>query len=270
MAIVAVHSERGAGFGPNQDGACAMVAQTPRGCVSLVAVCDGVGGLDAGELASATVIRRLVSWFSEELPQRMEEASADESPWFATVEGDWRQLIAQANFDLRAYGKQFGCVLGTTFSGVLCMGGRFLAGHVGDCRILQVGCSGVTQISEDQTLLALKLSTGQISSVREACPGDAHTILQAIGAQSSVRPRFYRGKLAVGDRLVLCCDGAWRRLGNEHIATVFRRVGSCAEEELRDACKAVASQAMDRGETDNITIGCWADDEHDSCGDDAS
>ena len=257
---IAACSERGTGYGPNQDATCAMMAKTSEGSAALVVVCDGVGGLESGERASATVVSRFVQWFAEGFPASLARASLPDDPRLGFVERDWRSIIAQANADLRVYGKNEGSVLGTTFSGVLCMGKRYLAGHVGDCRILKVGEDDVAQISDDQTLLALKLSTGRISSVREACPGDANTILQAIGAQSSVCPRFYCGDVLPGEKLALCCDGAWRTLGNQGVAAAFREQRNSSDERLLDACHTVVRRAMERGETDNITVGCVAVD----------
>lgn len=237
-----------------------MAAKTRIGEVAMAVVCDGVGGLEAGEIASASVVRRFERWFAEELPAKVSYAALDGDPRLSAIESDWRALLARLNSDIRTYGKEVGSLLGTTFSGVFAAPGRFMAGHVGDCRILKIGLGDVDQVSEDQTLLALKLRTGEITSAREACPGDANTILQAVGAQEFVRPLYYRGDLGSDDLLVVCCDGAWRRLGNEAIARTMRQVDPRDEERLAGACRAVTERAIELGETDNITVACLLGD----------
>ena len=269
MAHVAACSERGVGDGANQDATCVMAAKTRIGEVAMAVVCDGVGGLEAGELASATVVKRFESWFAQELPAKVSYAALDADPRLNTIENDWRAMLARLNADIRAYGKSTGCLLGTTFSGIFVACGRYVAGHVGDCRILRVGSKDVEQISEDQTLLALKLRTGEITSARDACPGDANTILQAVGSQKTVRPRYYRGTVTPDDLLAVVCDGAWRKLENDGIARILRKADPCNEEQLANACRAVAKRAIERGETDNITVSCIRGDLEGACGGDA-
>ena len=96
MAYAATCSDKGVTHRTNQDAVCVQVADTRLGEVAMVVVCDGVGGLDAGELASASVVGRLMRWFREELPAKVSYAAMGDDPALV-VEHDWRVMLARLN-----------------------------------------------------------------------------------------------------------------------------------------------------------------------------
>lgn len=256
MAYTATCSDRGAMHRTNQDALCVQVADTRLGEVAMIVVCDGVGGLAEGELASATVVNRFVQWFQHELPAKVSYAAMEDDPDLAVVEGDWRVLLARLNAELFAYGEERAHMLGTTISALLAMRRRFLAMHVGDGRILKLRRGLVEQVSEDQTLLALKLRNGELLRAEDALPGDANTILQAVGTQERLDPLFYRGDLCADELMIACTDGAWRKATNEGICQIFRSLDFTDEAELERGCRELVGRDIELGETDNITVAC--------------
>lgn len=222
----------------------------------MVVVCDGVGGLTEGEFASATVVNRFVRWFQDELPAKVSYAAMEDDSDLAVVEGDWRVLLARLNAELFAYGEERAHMLGTTISALLAMRKRFLAVHVGDGRILKLHRGLVEQVSEDQTLLALKLRNGELLRAEDALPGDANTILQAVGAQERLDPLFYRDDLRDDELMIICTDGAWRKATNDGICRIFRGIDFTDETELERGCRELVSHDIGLGETDNISVAC--------------
>ena len=111
-------------------------------------------------------------------------------------------------------------------------------------------------MSEDQTLLALKLGRGELECEDDALPGDANTILQAIGSQRHLDPLFYRGDLASDELVIVCTDGAWRKATNVGIQRLFRTCTPDDEGQLERACRDLVRLDIARGETDNITVAC--------------
>ena len=124
MAHAATCSHRGTRYRTNQDAACVLAADTCRGELAMAIVCDGVGGLASGELASATVTERFCRWFEHRLPLFLQEDAYRDKDGLSGVEDEWRALLLRINADLVAYGKRHGCMLGTTFSGVFAAPGR--------------------------------------------------------------------------------------------------------------------------------------------------
>ena len=98
--------------------------------VLLAAICDGMGGLSKGELASATVIRAFAKWFDEELPYELENVDLQ------VIGAKWALLLKELNAQILEYSRENEIAgVGTTFSGILFVGGQYVIGHVGDTRV---------------------------------------------------------------------------------------------------------------------------------------
>ena len=111
----------------NQDSVLIKHASTEVGEVLLAVVCDGMGGLEKGELASATVIRAFSKWFDEELP--FELSAVD----MQVIGAKWSLLLKELNVQIMEYSKAHRIDgVGTTFSGILFVDGQYVIGHVGD------------------------------------------------------------------------------------------------------------------------------------------
>lgn len=97
----------------NQDALCIEKALMGKDEVLLTVVCDGMGGLAKGELASATVINRFLEWFERELPLMINDLSLER------IMNAWSNIIQDLNQKLWNYGKENFTQLGTTLTAVL-------------------------------------------------------------------------------------------------------------------------------------------------------
>lgn len=97
----------------NQDSLCIKKAKTSIGEVVLAVICDGMGGLSKGELASATVVRSFSEWFVRGLPAIIGQQN------LGLVPTQWESLIKEQNQKLWEYGKMHGVELGTTLTAML-------------------------------------------------------------------------------------------------------------------------------------------------------
>ena len=88
----------------NQDSYLIKVASPPVGDVALVAVADGMGGLECGELASAAVINMLSDWFDNKLPVALEAMESSVGGFENFVDGQWGGLVQDMNMALIRYG----------------------------------------------------------------------------------------------------------------------------------------------------------------------
>ena len=256
MAYAAACTDKGARRKTNQDACCIQVANTAFGEVVLAVVCDGVGGLAGGELASGSVVYRFVQWFNDELPAHIRSMGPRGVFDFDMVEVEWNALLANLNDAILAYGQTRNMRLGTTFTGVLICGGYYVVGHVGDCRMYHIMPDGVRQVTEDQTLLAKKLAEGELTPEEAPSFRQGHVILQSVGTEALLRPVFYQGTCEPDDLFVLCCDGAYTRAEDVGIATFFEQVDHRDEDALAQACRNVLQFDLDHGEKDNLTVAC--------------
>ena len=138
----------------NQDSVLVKHASYDKKEVLLAIVCDGMGGLSKGELASATVIREFSKWFDELLPYELEELDLN------VVGGKWTVLLKNLNSKILEYSKKNNSSMGTTFTGVLFAEDKYLIVHVGDTRVYQID-SKMNQMTTDQTFVAREISSGR-------------------------------------------------------------------------------------------------------------
>lgn len=258
MAVLAARTDKGPRKQTNEDACCAIAADTKFGEVLMAIVCDGVGGLARGELASSTVIDRFVEWFETELPTLIEGMVDTGAFQFSTVRFIWEALLQNTNELIQSYGTSTRSSFGTTFTGVIVCQGHYLVGHVGDCRLYQVGPRSFRQVTEDQTLLATKLASGEITPEEAQNFAQKNVIMQSVGTERVLKPAFYEGTIANDDMMVMLCDGAYRRVGGEGIRRNFQGIDYLSELAMGEACDRVIQECLDKGEIDNLTVVCFS------------
>lgn len=145
----------------NQDSLLIKHAIYCGGEVMLAVICDGMGGLSKGELASATVIKEFSKWFEEELPYELEKLDMN------VIGEKWSLLLKELNIRIIEYGQLNHISLGTTFTGILMVNDKYVIGHVGDTRVYFIG-NGMMQLTEDQTFVAREIKKGTMTPEQAA------------------------------------------------------------------------------------------------------
>lgn len=257
MAHLALVCDKGAVRSVNQDACCVLAATSMAGEIVMAVVCDGVGGLSGGEVASSTVVRGFVNWFECELPGLIQ--GLVRSGTVATIESAWQGLLCNLNDVMLQNGTRTESLMGTTFTGMLVCGGSYLVGHVGDCRAYIVRGAAITQITEDQTLMARMIASGKLKHDAQKGFECKNVILQSVGTQKTLMPAFYTGNVCPHDICVLCSDGAYKMAGESGLLDVFARADVHSEQGLRKACGDVLARDLLAGERDNLTIVCFSD-----------
>lgn len=272
MYRMASYATSGVRMESAQDSHCLMVADTAYGEIALAVICDGVGGLREGELASSHVVKRFSEWFERDFPRYALANLKDGRIGLSNLKISWGSLLAAVNDEIRLYGADREFRLGTTFSGLLLCQGRYFFGHVGDCRIYQVSSGSAQVLTHDQTFVAREVAEGRLSPDDATQHPRRNVLLQAVGAQREINPEFGEGDY-YGDALfVLCCDGFYRDLGDKRIREAFSKLMYAGEPEMARACEALSKESIASGSTDNVTVLClcnadlaaprrWADEE---------
>jgi serine/threonine protein phosphatase PrpC len=198
----------------------------------LYAVADGMGGHRAGEVASATAIESLQGAYQAgaALDEAVGEANA---AVFAK---------ASANVDMRG--------MGTTLTAVALRDGRTaLLGHVGDSRAYLMRDGGVTQVTDDHSLVEQLVREGRLSPEEALHHPQRAIITRALGVDPDVEVDTYRVDLRPGDRIVLCSDGLTNMVADDSIAAVLR-----GQSDPQQAAERLVDMANDAGGDDNITV----------------
>lgn len=245
--ITAYASDIGIRKETNQDAILIKKARTNQGEILLAVICDGMGGLEKGEVASKEVIGRFAKWFHEELPQMLYEGMREEK-----LQKKWKDIVVEENKKLGEFGRKYNVNLGTTLTALLIIEETYYVVHVGDSRIYELSDT-LYQITEDQTLVAKEIAAGRLTEEQAQTDPRRSILLQCIGASQIVEPVFYRGKIKEDATYLLCSDGL------RHMCTPLEMWNSFCTEANPDE-KAMKSNILEfieilkrRQEKDNIS-----------------
>ncbi|MCR4691223.1 MAG: serine/threonine-protein phosphatase [Lachnospiraceae bacterium] len=232
----------------NQDGLLIKTARAKEKDVAFLCVCDGMGGLSDGEMASTCVICAMSDWFDKSLPGLMGSENFEED-----VKRDLSRVVESANSRLNAYGIRHNIQLGTTCTAVLVVEDEYIGIHVGDTRLYEI-MNSVQQITEDQTVLAREIALGRVSTQDAKNDSRASILLQCIGAAGQVQPAFVKNKISRGSMLMLCSDGFRNKVDEFEMFEGFRPKYMTDPRTMEKQCEYFTELAKQRGERDNITV----------------
>lgn len=231
----------------NQDSVLIKHAKVDNTEVLLAVVCDGMGGLSKGELASATVIRAFAKWFDEELPYELENVDLQ------IIGAKWSLLLKELNARILEYSKENGIEgVGTTFSGILFIDAKYVIGHVGDTRVYHIGAS-VTQLTTDQTFVAREISRGTMTAEQAKTDKRRNLLLQCIGASKSVEPQIICGTVEKG-AYMLCSDGFRHEISESEMYESLNPINFMNKNAMHNNAKYLIEQVKSRQERDNISV----------------
>lgn len=245
--IATADTDIGIAKATNQDSVLIKHASTDVGEVLMAIICDGMGGLSKGELASATVIRAFNKWFDEELPKELEHADLN------VIGSKWSLMLKDLNVKIAEYSKGHGGdSMGTTFTGILFVGQHYVIVHVGDTRVYQIG-STLKQLTEDQTFIAREIKRGTLTPEQAKTDKRRNMLLQCVGASRVVEPEVICGKTEQG-AYMLCSDGFRHVISPAEIYESFNPINLMNKAAMHNNAKYLIEQAKTRMEKDNISV----------------
>lgn len=229
----------------NQDSLLIKHAITQKGEIMMAIICDGMGGLAKGELASAEVIRAFSNWFDLELPKEL--AVFD----LKVIARKWELMLKDLNMKILAYGKQRNITLGTTFTGILFIDKDYMIVHVGDTRVYELG-HDIKQLTEDHTVIAKELKQGRITEEQAKYHRSRNILLQCIGASKVVVPQIIF-KETKAPLYLLCSDGFRHKINEDEIVQALQPIKNMDKNAMTMQIKSLIHQVKVRGEKDNIS-----------------
>lgn len=201
----------------NQDSLTVKVAGTAHGEAAIAVICDGMGGLEQGEVASTIVVRAFEQWFLRDFPALLHVGLEA-----ARLEKIWNQIICGCSQRIADYSGKQQMNMGTTLTALLLAGGSYYIAHVGDCRVYRMN-EGISQLTTDQTYVAREVALGHMTQEQAKNDSRRNVLLQCIGSigsigkERAVEPEFLSGRVASGDSFLLCSDGFWHGLSDREL-----------------------------------------------------
>jgi protein phosphatase len=209
---------------------------TPFARPPIFVVADGMGGAQAGEVASKTAAET----FQGELPQAPPEQLLRE-----TIEAANRKVHERAKSDPALSG------MGTTMTAAIVDAGaeEVAIGHVGDSRAYRLRRGKLERLTRDHSLVEEMRRKGQITDEQAEDHPQRSIITRALGPEPEVEVDVQTVPALDGDVFLLCSDGLTTMLDDEHIARLLTRATS-----MESAARALVDEANRAGGRDNITV----------------
>lgn len=246
---IALHTDVGISKDTNQDSLCIKQAQTDKGNILLAVVCDGMGGLEKGEVASATIIKAFSTWFENELPLQLAQDNCVEE-----VRYRWDRIVKEQNQIIGEYGRNHHTQLGSTLTALLIFeDGKYLIGHVGDSRAYKVTDTSIETLTLDQTVVANDVRNGRLTQEEAERDPRRNVLLQCIGASRIVEPDFIEGVVQANECYMLCSDGFRHVISSAEINEAFAPSNNKDESAMKANIVKLIELNKEREETDNIS-----------------
>ncbi|MGN0437203.1 MAG: PP2C family protein-serine/threonine phosphatase [Lachnospiraceae bacterium] len=233
----------------NQDSLSVKVVNTPRGKSAFAIVCDGMGGLEQGELASKEVVIAFNNWFATDFARMVAKDSFRKDLLFE----QWQGVVESLNDRISSYASGQDMMMGTTVVVILIYNDSYYVCHVGDSRIYKLD-SELCQLTLDQSVVAQEVRMGRLTEEEAKVDPRRSVLLQCIGASMVIEPQYESGLIKEDTVFLLCSDGFVHFIDNHEIQANFSpgRIHDKDHGEL--VCEHWINTVTSRGEKDNITV----------------
>ena len=227
--LTGVYWCRGCRARDNQDSVVLLQALTARGRVLLAAVCDGMGGLAQGEIASGYVTERLQEWFYESVLYAVRK----KKPYWV-IRRSLDRLTFHMQQQLQQYARQEENDLGTTMTVLVIWERTYLIWHLGDSRLYRLRGRHMERVTRDHIRRREQLT-------------------KCVGSFGYYVPDHHMGVLRQGEGILLCSDGFRHCVTGEELQEVLSPQQMQEEAQIDRRLLEIGEACMKRGEQDNLS-----------------
>lgn len=246
--IISATTDIGLTKNTNQDSYSARVFTTNQGKMVLAILCDGMGGLAKGEVASASLVNAFNKWAEQRLPLLSQNAIRDED-----IAQEWTKLAKDFNLKIKAYGNQCGVSMGTTLTAILITETRYYLINIGDTRAYEID-ENVKVLTKDQTLVAREVELGNLTPEQAEIDPRRSVLLQCVGASDDVCPDIFVGETKLNAVYMLCSDGFRHEITENEIYQYLNPNVMLDADGMKRNMDSLIEINKQRQERDNITV----------------
>lgn len=226
----------------NEDAYVALLPpNTPEGVDALLAVADGMGGHQAGEVASNIAVQVIANQFSVKSTTLVPDGDK--------YEGLLRSIVEQANTEILSQGTGEAKGMGTTLTVILIANGYLYYGHVGDSRAYVFRSGNLRAITKDHSWVAEEVRAGRLTEKEAANHPRRNMITRALGSEPSVVVDTGSFRLLPKDQVLLSSDGLHGIINDADIVNVLKK-----HKNPKSATAKLVEAANSYGGPDNITV----------------
>ncbi len=215
----------------------------PDSDLKLFIIADGMGGHNAGEVASKIAIDSIKAFLTKNLGQ-----SGNTSEDF--IQSTLKEAIVHANrlIYLKSLEEEKYKGMGTTLTVMLVLSKIFI-GHVGDSRAYLLKDNKAFQITQDHSLVAELVRNGSITESEAKIHPQRNIITRALGTEENIIVDLYTLDIEKNNIIILCTDGLSNLVNMDEVKEIVE-----GSKSVEDGCQNLISLANERGGYDNITV----------------
>lgn len=237
--LISAKTDVGLKRASNQD--CFDFAKFENGTVAWAVVCDGMGGMAAGNVASAEAARVIANSLNNNLTPKSSPSSIN-NLLKSSIESANAAIYDMALNDENLRG------MGTTIVVVVVVKGVAYFAHVGDSRAYICSCNELSQITTDHSVVQTMVDNGQITADEAKNHPNKNIITRALGIAPYIDVDFAEKELNENDIIILCSDGLTNCVDDELIAF------SASDNDFATLADRLVDLANKNGGNDNITV----------------
>ncbi|PKM73887.1 MAG: serine/threonine-protein phosphatase [Firmicutes bacterium HGW-Firmicutes-16] len=225
----------------NQD--CVRYYQNVTPSFAVLVLCDGMGGANAGKIASEIALSSFITEISEHLSDKKRKESIAAAARLASAEAN-EQVFKRASTDKTCEG------MGTTLVAAIVKGKESCIVNVGDSRAYLISEGAITQVTRDHSFVEEMVGKGAITREQARNHPRKNIITRALGVDKIVVCDTFAPEFKKNDLLLLCSDGLSNTLSDSEILEIVN-----SKKDLPDLGKELLDMALSRGAPDNVTVG---------------
>lgn len=248
--LISADSDVGTTKETNQDSLSVRLYNTEAGRMVFAVLCDGMGGLSCGELASSTVVKAFLDWSETELPLLAAHGIQDH-----ILRDQWGKIIEVESRRIMDYGQRqrLNLGLGTTALVLLVTESRYYLLNVGDGRAYEIA-ETVQQLTVDQTVVAREVALGNMTEDEARVDSQRNVLLQCVGASEVVAPDFFFGDTSPNAVYMLCSDGFRHEITLTEIWEYLNPYVLTSADAMGGSARHLIDLNKERLERDNISV----------------
>jgi len=208
---------------------------------AILVVCDGMGGANAGDIASEIAANA----FMDHMSKNVYEIGTQRS--IAPIITDAVHAANTAVFDRSLYDAEFSGMGTTITAAVSTVKGEVVA-SIGDSRMYHITDSEISQITTDHSVVQEMIERGEITRSDARKHPSKNLITRALGTNIYEPPDIFFLNLDIGEYILLCSDGLSNVVNDDEILHELQQ-----NKTVRESCEVLVNLALERGAPDNVT-----------------
>jgi len=217
----------------------------------VVVLADGMGGYNAGEVASGMATAIITTELQHAIGERPLHW-VDPANGVSLAHGLLVEQIAKANGSIyqAAQTQAQYAGMGTTLVAAIFYDNRAMVAHIGDSRVYRLRGNVLEQLTKDHSLLQEQIDSGMLTAEQAKFSQNKNLVTRALGIEAFVEPEISEFDVRVGDIYLLCSDGLNDMVSDEDITMTLQTLST----NLRLAAQQLVQLANDNGGRDNISV----------------